>query len=139
MSYQYEGAVRGNIKQREARFLFDFELRGLKFNGAKEMVDGLELPEIMQVRVQPGGGSHAEHGFTNDPHNGADRYQSEMASRRLMRSGTCSTLRAEGAWCGSKPEKRQKTAPEHPARGAPDGEKRPFTLRPRPNAGMCAP
>jgi hypothetical protein len=37
----------------EARFLFEFELRGLKFNGAEVLfyikpADGFKLPEIMQ-------------------------------------------------------------------------------------------
>jgi hypothetical protein len=50
--------VRENVKQfeqvvNEAHFLFDFEIRGLKFNDAKVRFfikpdDGLKLPEIMQ-------------------------------------------------------------------------------------------
>jgi hypothetical protein len=39
----------------EARFIFEFEIRGLKFNGAKVLfyikpADGLQLPDIMQCR-----------------------------------------------------------------------------------------
>jgi hypothetical protein len=50
--------VKDNVKQfeqvvNEAHFLFDFEIRGLKFNDAKvlffiKLDDGLKLPEIMQ-------------------------------------------------------------------------------------------
>jgi hypothetical protein len=37
----------------EAQFLFEFEIRGLKFNGEKvsfyiKLADGLKLPELMQ-------------------------------------------------------------------------------------------
>jgi hypothetical protein len=51
--------VRGNVKRfeqvNEAHFLFEFELRGLKFNGAKvsfyiKLAVGLKLPELMQWR-----------------------------------------------------------------------------------------
>jgi hypothetical protein len=40
----------------EAHLLFEFELRGLKFNGAKEPVKGLKLPCSGDVRVQPRAG-----------------------------------------------------------------------------------
>jgi hypothetical protein len=50
--------VRENVRRfeqvvNEAHFLFDFEIRGLKFNDAKvlffiKLDDGLKLPEIMQ-------------------------------------------------------------------------------------------
>jgi hypothetical protein len=66
----------------EAQFLFEFEIRGLKFNGAKvsfyiKPVKGLELPAIMQwIKQTFAVRFNRDHGRTG--HIWGDRYKSEI-------------------------------------------------------------
>jgi hypothetical protein len=79
--------VKDNVKQfeqvvNEAQFLFEFEIRGLKFNRAKvsfyiKPVKGLELPEIMQwIKQTFAVRFNRDHGRTG--HIWGDRYGSEI-------------------------------------------------------------
>jgi hypothetical protein len=79
--------VRENVKQfeqvvNEAHFLFDFELRGLKFNDAKVLFFikpdyGLKLPEIMQwIKQTFAVRFNRDHGRTG--HVWTDRYGSRI-------------------------------------------------------------
>jgi hypothetical protein len=79
--------VKDNVKQfeqvvNEAQFLFEFEIRGLKFNGAEVLfyikpVKGLELPEIMQwIKQTFAVRFNRDHGRTG--HIWGDRYKSEV-------------------------------------------------------------
>jgi hypothetical protein len=79
--------VRENVKQfeqvvNEAHFLFDFEIRGLKFNDAKvlffiKLDDGLKLPELMQwIKQTVAVRFNRDHGRTG--HVWGNRYKSEI-------------------------------------------------------------
>jgi hypothetical protein len=130
--------VRENVKRfeqvvNEAHFLFDFEIRGLKFNDAKvlffiKLDDGIKLPEIMQwIKQTFAVRFNRDHGRTG--HIWGDRYKSEILdgepppdAERYVFDETvyCENRRARRAQrarglVGGGPGK--KAAPGKPARG----------------------